>query len=202
MRIVLLGAPGSGKGTQAKRLEATLNLPHVSTGDLLRAAVAAKTALGLEAAAIMERGDLVSDELVLGILAERLGEDDATDGFILDGFPRNLAQAEALDRLLEELEQPVDHAILIDVKADAIIARLAKRAEEEGRADDTAETVRRRLDVYEKQTAPVIDYFNGQSKLSIVDGEATMDDVADRVMGALRSADAPPDVEVAQEESP
>lgn len=189
MRIVLLGAPGSGKGTQAKRLEASLTRPHVSTGDLLRAAVAAKTALGLKAAEVMERGELVSDELVLGILAERLGEKDACAGFILDGFPRNLAQAEALDKLLEELQQPVEHAILIDVRAESIIERLAKRAELEGRADDTAETVRRRLDVYREQTAPVVEYFREQGKLSMVDGEGDIDDVAARITGLLRSGE-------------
>lgn len=189
MRIVLLGAPGSGKGTQAKRLEASLTRPHVSTGDLLRAAVAAKTALGLKAAEVMERGELVSDELVLGILAERLGEKDAGAGFILDGFPRNLAQAEALDKLLEELQQPVEHAILIDVRAESIIERLAKRAELEGRADDTAETVRRRLDVYREQTAPVVEYFREQGKLSMVDGEGDIDDVAARITGLLRSGE-------------
>ena len=134
MRLVLLGAPGSGKGTQAAQLKERLNIPHVSTGELLRAAVRDETQLGRKAKAIMERGELVSDDLVLGMLRERLEKPDCATGFILDGYPRNLVQAEALDGLLMDMGQPVDQAILIEVDPQQIVKRLSLRAEEEGRA--------------------------------------------------------------------
>ncbi|MEM9303828.1 MAG: adenylate kinase [Pseudomonadota bacterium] len=186
MRIVLLGAPGSGKGTQAALLKDHFSIPHVSTGELLRAAVRDETELGLKAKAIMERGELVSDDLVLGMLRERLLKDDCGNGFILDGYPRNVAQAEALNGLLTELNQPVDHAVLIHVDASLIIDRLSKRAQEEGRSDDTAETVKRRLDVYEEQTAPVIGYYRDAGKVDEVDGVGTVEDVFERVAAVIR----------------
>ncbi len=189
MRIVLLGAPGSGKGTQAAILKERLNLIHVSTGDLLRAAVAAKTELGLQAKEVMERGELVSDALVLGMLKERLQQDDAKNGFLLDGFPRNLAQAQALDELLDELGQPVDEAIQIDVEEDLIVQRIARRAELEGRKDDTAETVRTRMQVYQEQTAPVVQYYADQNKLSQVYGVGEVDEVAERILSVLEQCD-------------
>ncbi len=157
MRLVLLGAPGSGKGTQAKLLTEKLNVPHISTGDLLRAAVAAETPLGLAAKEVMERGELVSDDIVLGMLKERLQAEDAQAGFILDGFPRNLVQAEMLDRLLAEIGMPVDHAILIQVDPEEVVSRIAKRAAAEGRSDDTEEVVRHRLSIYREQTEPVVE---------------------------------------------
>ena len=135
MRLVLLGAPGSGKGTQATLLKDALQVPHISTGELLRAAVGAGTPLGIKAKAVMERGELVSDEIVLGMLEERLGQPDVVGGFILDGYPRNLAQANALDGLLAKLKQPVDVAVQLDVGTELLIQRLAGRAEAEiGRA--------------------------------------------------------------------
>ena len=137
MRIVMLGAPGSGKGTQAALLVEALDLPHISTGELLRAAVKAGTLLGQKAKEVMDRGELVSDEIMLGLIEERLSEDDAKTGFILDGFPRNLVQAEALDEMLERIGQPVDEALQIDVDAEMVIQRIAKRAAEEGRSDDS-----------------------------------------------------------------
>lgn len=188
MRIVLLGAPGSGKGTQATILRDRFRIPHVSTGDLLRAAVRNKTELGRQAAAIMERGDLVPDDLVLGMLRERLLQADCEGGFILDGYPRNLAQAEALNGLLDELGQPLEHAVQIHVAPELIVERLSKRAAEEGRADDTPETVRKRLDVYREQTAPVVDFYRAQGKLDEVDGVGSIDQVSARIVSAIDGA--------------
>ena len=187
MRIVLLGAPGSGKGTQATLLKEKLDVPHISTGDLLRAAVKAGTELGLKAKAIMDAGELVSDDLVLGMLRERLTQPDAAGGFILDGYPRNLAQAEALDKLLAELKLPVEEAIQIEIDPELIVQRLAKRAVEEGRSDDSEETVRRRLDIYAEQTAPVVDYYAEQEKLAQVLGVGTIDEVNERIVAVLET---------------
>jgi adenylate kinase len=159
MRLVLLGAPGSGKGTQATRLKEHLQVPHISTGDLLRAEVAAGSALGLEAKAVMARGDLVSDEILLGMLEARLSRADVANGFILDGYPRNLAQADALGKLLARIGQPMDHAVQLEVDTDKLVDRLAGRAQAEGRADDNPESVRNRLNIYNDQTAPVIDFY-------------------------------------------
>ena len=186
MRLVLLGAPGSGKGTQATRLKEALDVPHISTGDLLRAAVAAGTPLGQKAKAVMERGELVSDEIVLGMLEERLGQDDVGNGFILDGYPRNLAQANALDGLLGRIGQPVDLAVQLDVGTELLIQRLAGRAQQEGRADDNPDSVRNRLRVYTDQTAPVIDFYRGQSKLVCVYGVGSMEEVSQRVLDAVK----------------
>ncbi len=185
MRLVLLGAPGSGKGTQATRLREHLQVPHISTGDLLRAAVAAGTPLGLQAKAVMEAGNLVSDEIVLGMLEERLSQADVGNGFILDGYPRNLAQANALDALLSRLGQPVDLAVQLDVGTELLVQRLAGRAQAEGRADDSPEAVRNRLNVYADQTAPVIDYYRTTGKLVCVFGVGGMDEVFTRIIEAL-----------------
>lgn len=186
MRIVLLGAPGSGKGTQAALLVQELNLPHISTGELLRSAVKAGTKLGMQAKAVMDRGELVSDDIMLGLLGERLSQADAKAGFILDGYPRNLSQARALDELLERLDQPVDEALQIDVDVDLVVARIAKRAAEEGRSDDTEETVRNRMKVYSDQTAPVVDYYAQKGLLSRVLGEGTIEEVFQRIRGVLQ----------------
>lgn len=186
MRIVLLGAPGSGKGTQAALLVEALDLPHISTGELLRAAVKAGTLLGQKAKAVIDRGELVSDDIMLGLLEERLSEADAETGFILDGYPRNLAQAEALDELLERLGQPVDEALQIDIDIEMVVERIAKRAAEEGRSDDTEEVVRNRMDVYEEQTAPVVEYYARKGLLSRVLGEGTIEEVFQRIRGVLQ----------------
>ena len=185
MRLVLLGAPGSGKGTQAARLKEHLQVPHISTGDLLRAEVAAGTPLGLEAKAIMARGDLVSDEILLGMLEDRFSRDDTQAGFILDGYPRNLAQAAALDALLVKLGTPFDAAVQLEVDNEQIIARLAGRAQAEGRADDSPESVRHRLNVYDQQTAPVIAFYREHDQLTVVDGVGSLDDVFDRIVKAI-----------------
>lgn len=185
MRLVLLGAPGSGKGTQATSLKTALGVPHVSTGDLLRAAVKAGTPLGLKAKAVMESGQLVSDEIVLGMLEERLAEADAKAGFILDGYPRNVAQCAALEALLDRIGQPLDVAVKLDVPNELIVDRIAGRAAAEGRKDDTPETVRERLRVYAEQTEPVAGHFAGQDKLVVVDGVGELAVVFDRILAAL-----------------
>ena len=185
MRLVLLGAPGSGKGTQAARLKEHLQVPHISTGDLLRAEVAAGSPLGLQAKEVMARGDLVSDDILLGMLKDRFSREDTRAGFILDGYPRNLSQAAALDRLLHDLGQKFDAAVQLAVDNEQIIERLAGRAKAEGRADDTPESVRHRLNVYDQQTAPVIDYYREQGQLTVVDGVGSLDDVFHRIVEAL-----------------
>lgn len=185
MRIVLLGAPGSGKGTQATLLKNRLNVPHVSTGELLRAAVAAGTPLGKQAKSVMESGSLVSDEIVLGMLEERLCLDDVQRGFILDGYPRNLAQARALDTLLDRLKQPVDKTLQLDVAENTLLARLAGRAKAEGRADDNPQSVAHRLHVYQQQTAPVIDYYQSHGTLVRVPGEGSVEEILERIVAAL-----------------
>jgi len=185
MRLVLLGAPGSGKGTQADRLKAELRVPHVSTGDLLRGAVKAGTPLGLKAKAVMEAGQLVSDEIVLAMLEERLAQADAAAGFILDGYPRNIAQCEALEALLARIGQPLDVAVKLDVPSELIVERIAGRAAKEGRKDDTPETVRERLRVYAEQTEPVAGHFARVGKLKVVDGVGEPGEVSRRIVAAL-----------------
>lgn len=190
MRIVFLGAPGSGKGTQATLLKTALGLAHISTGELLRSEVAAGTELGRAAKAVMERGELVSDAIVLGMLERRMSAPDVAAGFILDGYPRNLAQAEALDALLARLGQPLDRAVFFDVPADELLARLTARAEKEGRADDSPESVAKRLEVYAEQTAPVIEHFERQGKLLRIAGLGSIDAIQQRLRVALGSATA------------
>ena len=212
MRIVLLGAPGCGKGTQAKRLEADKGIPQISTGDMLREAVAAGTRFGAKAKETMAAGQLVSDDIVLGILSERLTRPDAADGFILDGFPRTRQQAAALEELLDELGVPLDAALLLDVDLSNLMKRLTGRRtcsatgkllniyfspQEEideclkaggeliQREDDNEDTIRSRLDVYREQTEPVVDYYRQRGKLKTIDAEGTIDEIYDRLTQAL-----------------
>jgi adenylate kinase len=212
MKIVLLGAPGSGKGTQAKLLIEKYNIPQISTGDLLRAAVEGNTPLGQQARAAMDAGQLVSDEIVLGIIRERLAHADARDGFILDGFPRNIPQAEALDAMLGRMGMPIDAAILIDVDLDSLMQRLVGRrtcascgqmynifsspprlddrcdkcgGELRHRADDNEETIGNRLRIYEAQTAPLVEYFRGQGKLYSVSGQGEIEDIFHSIINVL-----------------
>jgi len=187
MRLVLLGAPGSGKGTQAARLKTALGVPHISTGDMLRAAVAAGTAMGLKAKAVMDAGQLVSDDILLGMLEDRLAQADAKAGFILDGYPRNLAQADALDHLLAKLGQPLDAVVKLEVPNQAIIGRCEIRFKAEGRADDNPDTVRKRLAIYAEQTAPVADFYAGRGKLQVVDGVGELAEVTARIERALQN---------------
>ena len=185
MRLVLLGAPGSGKGTQAARLKDHLQVPHISTGDLLRAEVAAGSRLGLEAKGIMARGELVSDAILLGMLEDRFSRPDTRGGFILDGYPRNLAQADALDGLLSRMGQPFDYAVQLEVAQDLLVERIAGRAKQEGRADDAPEAVRKRLQVYDEQTAPVIGFYRQHGQLTVVDGVGSLDEVFTRILEAV-----------------
>ena len=208
MRIVLLGAPGSGKGTQAKKLMADRNIPHVSTGDMLREAVAAGTRFGQQAKSIIDAGNFVSDDIMLGIISERLSRPDATDGFILDGFPRTKHQAVDLQELLDQIGTPLDAAVLMDVDFDILMKRLTGRrtcsltgkllniyfsSQQEldectdaggeliQRADDNEETIAHRLDVYRERTEPLVEFYNRRGNLKVVDADGTIDEVYDRL---------------------
>lgn len=178
-RLVILGKQGAGKGTQCALLVEHYGIPHVSTGDMLRAAVAAGTELGLKAKAVMDAGDLVSDELILGIVRERLAESDAAKGFLLDGFPRTEAQADGLFELLSP--GTVDLAINLDVPDEVVTQRMLER----GREDDTPEAIARRLELYEAETAPLLSYFEGRGRLVTVDGLGTEDEVQARIRAAI-----------------
>lgn len=185
MRIVFLGAPGSGKGTQASLLKERLGLAHISTGDLLRAQVAAGTELGLAAREVMARGELVSDAIVLGMLEARMAEPDVAKGYILDGYPRNSAQAVALDALLDRLAMPVDRAVLLEVADEVLLVRIAERSRKEGRADDNPESLRTRLSVYQEQTAPVIEHYAAKGNLRRVAGLGNVEEIHQRIRDAL-----------------
>ena len=185
MRIVMLGAPGSGKGTQGERLAAHHGIPKLSTGDALRAAVKAGTPLGLQARATMEAGGLVANELVIGIVRERLAADDAARGFILDGFPRNAAQARTLDQLLVELGQPgISRVIHLQVDEDEIVNRLVVRGALEGRADDNETTIRARIAVYQAETAPLLDYYGERGVLVTIAGVGDIGAIFARMLAA------------------
>lgn len=184
-RILLLGAPGAGKGTQAAALVERLGIPHISTGEMLRKAVADKTEVGLEAKAVMDAGKLVSDEIVIAIAEERLSQPDTEKGFVLDGFPRTCAQAEALDGTLSRLGTPLARCVAVTVDTEAMVQRLLKRAELEGRADDNEETIRERMRVYDAQTAPLLEYYGGKGILSEVDGMGTVEEVSARIESVL-----------------
>jgi adenylate kinase len=185
MRIVLLGAPGSGKGTQAVLLVEKLGLPHISTGVLLRSAAEAGTELGNKAKTVIDRGELVSDEIMLDLIKQRLSQDDAENGFILDGYPRNISQAKALDEILKHQGQTMDEVLHIDVDAKLVVKRIASRAAEEGRSDDSEEVVRKRLRIYADQTAPLVDYYSAKGVLSRVLGNGTAEEVFQRIMSVL-----------------
>jgi adenylate kinase len=212
MRLVFMGAPGSGKGTQARRLMEAFASPQISTGDLLRAAVSANTALGKKAKAAMDAGQLVADDIVVGMIRERLRQKDTNFGFILDGFPRSLAQAAALDTMLEAEAKPLNKAILLDVKFENLIKRLTGRrtckvcghlynvhfsppkkadicdydgGELVQRADDNEATITKRLKVYQDQTSPLVDYYKKQGKFVSVDGEGSMDEIFRRIEKVL-----------------
>jgi len=189
-RLLLLGPPGAGKGTQAQRLVERLGVPQVSTGDMLRAAVAAETEVGREAKAYMDAGKLVPDAVVIGVAEERLSQTDAKAGFILDGFPRTVAQAEALDALLPRLGVRLECCLALAVDAERLVARLLRRAEIEGRADDNEATIRERMREYEAKTRPLLDYYRRRGVLREVDGVGTVDEVATRIEAALERAAA------------
>ena len=179
-RILFLGPPGAGKGTQAAMIAKALHVPHISTGEMLRDAVARGTDLGKQVEGVMAAGDLVSDELVVAIVDDRLSQPDAKCGYLLDGFPRNTAQAEALN---DAVVNAIGTVVLLEAGADELVTRLMKRAEQEGRPDDNEETIRRRLEVYEAETAPLVLYYG--DAVHHIDGIGTIEDVFSRIMLAL-----------------
>ena len=178
MFILLLGAPGSGKGTQGKVLAQRLGLPKITTGDILRAAVQARTPLGLEAKKFMDEGKLVPDSVILSLIKEELAKPEARQGAVLDGFPRTAAQAELVDRTLAERGQRLNHILLLDVPEEELIRRMGSRAAQEGRSDDTAEAIKTRLQVYQRDTAPLIAHFAQRGIVHRVPGTGTVDAIA------------------------
>ncbi len=191
MRLILLGPPGAGKGTQAQRLVERHNIPQLSTGDMLRAAVAAKTPIGIKAKDVMDSGGLVSDDIVVGIIKDRIGEPDAQNGFILDGFPRTVAQAEALDHMLKAEGLKLDAVIELVVDQNALVHRIINRAEEAKaagqpvRKDDDPEVFKTRLEAYNRDTAVVAPYYEKMGKLTKIDGMQAVDQVTAAIAGVL-----------------
>ena len=181
MRIVLLGAPGSGKGTQAQYIAEHYQIVHISTGEMLRAEIAANSALGQQAKTVIEAGKLVSDDIMLAMIRDRLNQEDAENGFLLDGFPRTLRQAIGLDELLENIEQPLDIALFFDVDHAEIIERLLAR----GRIDDTAAAIRTRLQIYTTQTTPLIEYYQAKNNLRSVQGMGDINEITQRILSVL-----------------
>jgi adenylate kinase len=215
MRMILFGAPGSGKGTQAKKLMEDRKIPQISTGDMLRAAAASGSELGKRAKSVMESGQLVSDDIMLGIINERLNEPDTSGGFVLDGFPRTLKQAQGLEDLLEDIGKPLDAAVLMDIDFNILLKRLTGRRtcsttgkllnihfspQEEieecrnsggeliQREDDNEQTISERLEVYRRHTEPVIEYYRSRDKLKTIDADGSVEEVYKRLLDALRSA--------------
>ena len=184
MDIMILGAPGSGKGTQGKVLAAHLGIPQVSTGDLLRAAVKQGTPLGLKAKGYMDQGLLVPDEVIFGLIQEILDSPPAAKGVLMDGFPRTIPQAEAVDRMLAGKRRRVDRVLLLDVAEAELVQRLLARAAKEGRSDDNLESITQRLKVFHQQTAPLIAFYEGRGVVKRVAGMGTVDEIAARMQGA------------------
>ncbi|PPI49443.1 adenylate kinase [Rathayibacter iranicus] len=186
MRVIMMGPPGVGKGTQAAVLASELGVPAISTGELFRAHVADGSELGRRLRALVEAGEYVPDELTNALVAERIDEPDARDGFILDGYPRTLAQVDALAQMLDERGTGLSRVVLLTADSDVVLARLHARAAEQGRADDDPEVVRNRIEVYERETAPLADVYDEQGLLARIDGSAAQDDVAARIIAACR----------------
>lgn len=191
MNLVLLGPPGSGKGTQAARLTAAYRIPAIATGDILRAQAEASTPLGQRVRAFLDRGELVPDELVIDIIRHRLSDPDTQHGFILDGFPRTVPQAQALDALLAELGRPLDVVIYLQVDRQSLLERLGHRAEVDQRSDDRPNIVPHRIDVFLEQTAPLIEYYRRQGRLRLIDGDQPPDGVFAAIERALEAVAGP-----------
>jgi adenylate kinase len=185
MRLVLLGPPGAGKGTQAKRLAERLGIPAISTGDIFRANVSQGTQLGLTAKRYMDAGEYVPDSVTNEMVRDRLAQPDTDVGFLLDGYPRTTAQVEVLDQILAERDHPLEAVVELTADADEVVGRLLKRAQIEGRSDDTEDVIRRRLEVYAEQTAPLTDLYSRRGLVRRVDGMGEVDDVTDRLVKAL-----------------
>jgi adenylate kinase len=185
LNILLLGPQGAGKGTQGKLISGEYGIPHVATGDMLRAAIAAGSELGREAEPLLSAGRLVPDQIMIGLIRERLQQDDARNGFVLDGFPRTTAQAEALDALLEELEAPLSVVFEFQLPEEVCVERLRRRAEEEGRADDTPEAIRTRLRLYHEQTEPLIEYYRARGNLVGIRADRPVEDVFGEIQRTL-----------------
>jgi adenylate kinase len=188
VNILLLGPQGSGKGTQAQRIAASYGLPHIATGDMLRQAIAAGTDLGKRVKPILERGELVPDDLMIEVIRDRLAADDVDDGFVLDGFPRTIEQAEALDRMLREIDKTPTVVLLLEVPEDECVKRLIKRAQQENRTDDTPEAIRTRLALYREKTEPLVEYYRAQGNLVAIHGDRPVDEVFDEIQQALEQA--------------
>jgi adenylate kinase len=186
----MLGPPGAGKGTQAKRLAARLGIPAISTGDIFRGNIKDGTDLGRLVQSILEEGGLVPDEVTNDMVRDRVGQADCATGFILDGYPRTLAQVDALDAVLKGFETQLDHVIELTVDVDEVVRRLHQRAAEEGREDDTPPVIRRRQEVYQQDTAPLVDVYTQRGLLVKVDGMGGVDEVTERIEAALRSGHA------------
>jgi adenylate kinase len=188
MNILILGPQGSGKGTQAQRIAASYDIPHIATGDMLREAITEGTELGRRVKPLYDAGQLVPDDLMIELIRQRLEHDDVDDGFILDGFPRTIAQAEALDAMLREIERPLTVVLQLDVSEDVCVERLLKRAAEEGREDDTPEAIRTRLDLYRRETEPVVEHYRTQGSLVVIHGDRLVNEVFDEIQQALEQA--------------
>ncbi len=186
-RLLIVGPQGSGKGTQGIRIAEAFGIPAISTGDVFRGAVAAGTELGQQVKAIIEAGDLVPDELTSAVVRERLSEEDAAGGFLLDGYPRNVAQVMHLDEFLEGRDEELDAVILLDVPRDESISRIARRAAEQGRSDDTEEVIANRLAIYERETAPILGVYEARDIVDRIDGVGTLDEITDRIIAALEA---------------
>ena len=184
-RMVLLGPPGAGKGTQAARIAERLNIPAISTGDIFRANIKNKTELGKKVLEYTSQGFLVPDELTNEIVRDRLAQDDAKNGWILDGYPRNVAQVSALDEILEGLGEQLDAVVALTAPTNVLLERMAKRAKEEGRADDTPEAIQNRLNTYDKETTPVLDIYQQRGKLVTVNGVGEIDAISEEIVKAL-----------------
>jgi adenylate kinase len=188
LNILVLGPQGAGKGTQAKRISEEYGIPHIATGDILRAAIAAETELGRKVKPIYDRGELVPDDLMIELIRDRLAQDDTENGFVLDGFPRTLAQAEALDPMLREIGKELAVVFVLQLPDEVCIERLTKRAQLEGRVDDTPEAIAKRLEIYHRETEPLIEWYRIRSNVVIIHADRNVDEVFAEIQQALEQA--------------